>query len=43
MWRAVEFEALARQYQLALQVGEPVLLSEEQINETLVLFAGYGV
>ena len=43
MWRAVELEALARQYQLALQVGEPVLLSEEQINETLKLFAGYGV
>ncbi|MEP3524021.1 MAG: class II aldolase/adducin family protein [Hyphomicrobiales bacterium] len=43
MWRAVELETLARQYQLALQLGEPVLLTEEQINDAIRLFAGYGV
>ena len=43
MWRAVELEALARQYLLALQVGEPVILSEAQIADTLAMMSGYGV
>lgn len=43
MWRAVELEAIARQYQLALQIGDPVILSDAQIAETLEAFAGYGV
>ncbi len=43
MWRAVELEAIARQYQLALQIGDPVILSDAQIAETLKAFAGYGV
>jgi L-fuculose-phosphate aldolase len=42
MWRAVELEALARQYHQALQIGEPVILSTAEIDETLALFAGYG-
>lgn len=42
MWRAVELEALARQYHQALQIGEPMILSTAEIDETLALFAGYG-
>jgi L-fuculose-phosphate aldolase len=42
MWRAQELEALARQYYLASQLGEPVLLSAEEIEKNLKLFAGYG-
>ena len=34
MWRAVELEALARQYCLSLNLGGPVLLSEDQIADT---------
>lgn len=43
IWRAVELETIAHQYHLALQIGDPVLLSEEEIDETLKLFAGYGL
>lgn len=43
MWRAVELEALARQYILALSVGEPVLLSEAEIGEALAAFGSYGL
>ena len=42
MWRAVELEALARQYVLSLPLG-PVLLSENQIAEALTAFSGYGL
>lgn len=42
MRRAVELEALAKQYHLALQAGGPVLLSEAQIEETLKAFTSYG-
>lgn len=43
MWRAVELETLARQYMLSLSVGEPVILSEAEIAETLQGFASYGL
>jgi len=43
MWRAVELEALARHYILSLAVGGPVLLSDEQIAETLEGFGHYGL
>jgi L-fuculose-phosphate aldolase len=43
MWRAIELETIARQYLLSLTIGEPVILSEEQIAETLVSFANYGL
>lgn len=42
MWRAVELEALARQYHQALLVGTPVILSDQEIDATLALFPGYG-
>ena len=38
---ALEVENLARQYSLALQVGEPVLLSGAQMDEILAHFETY--
>ncbi len=43
MWRAVELETLAKQYALSLQIGEPVILSDAEIEETLKGFASYGI
>lgn len=43
MWRAVELEAIARQYYLSLTIGGPVLLSAEAIEETARGFSSYGV
>ena len=42
MWRAVELEAIARQYYLALAL-DPVILTDEQIADTLSGFSSYGV
>jgi len=42
MWLAVEVETLARQYLACLQVGEPPLLAEEEINRVLARWAEYG-
>ena len=42
LWLAGELEALARQYWGALQIGGPVLLSDEQVAEAERAFAGYG-
>ncbi|WP_456385491.1 class II aldolase/adducin family protein [Desulfolithobacter sp.] len=38
---AVEVETLARMYGQALQIGDPPLLSREQMSEVLDLFSGY--
>ena len=43
MWRAGELEAIARQYHLALQIGQPQLLSEADIDATKLMFKGYGM
>ena len=43
MWRAGELEAIARQYHLALQLGDPHILTKEEIDDTFRMFAGYGV
>ncbi len=43
MWRTVELETLARQYFLSLQVEGQVILSKEQIDETIAGFATYGL
>jgi L-fuculose-phosphate aldolase len=40
--RAVEVEALARQYVLALGIGKPVILGEAEMNEVLERFKHYG-
>ena len=43
MWRAVELETIARQYYLSLQIGNPVILSDADVKETLAGFATYGL
>lgn len=43
MWYAVELETLARQYWQSLQIGGPVLLSDDEIEETRAAMANYGV
>jgi L-fuculose-phosphate aldolase len=43
MWLAVELETIAKQYYLALALGNPVILSDEQIAETAGGFATYGL
>jgi L-fuculose-phosphate aldolase len=39
---AIEVEALAKQYCLSLQVGGPVLLTQDEIEAVLEKFAEYG-
>lgn len=43
MWRAHELETLVRQYMLACQIGEPVILPKEEIDALIPRFAAYGV
>lgn len=44
MWRAVELETLAHQYYLAIQIGSPVIMSDEHVAEVGERIAsGYGV
>jgi L-fuculose-phosphate aldolase len=42
LWRAEEVESLARQYLLALSVGDPVMLDDAQMDEVIDLFRSYG-
>lgn len=42
VWLAVEMEALCRQYAVALQVGTPAVLSDEEIARTVERFRSYG-
>ena len=43
MWRAVELETIARQFWHTLQIGGPVLLTDEEIADTARGFGSYGV
>ena len=43
MWLAVELETLAKQYCLSLQLGQPHVLGEAEIVETLKAFSTYGL
>jgi L-fuculose-phosphate aldolase len=43
MWLAEELETLAKQYFLSLQIGDPVILSDEEIEGVLKGFATYGL
>jgi L-fuculose-phosphate aldolase len=43
MWHAMELETIARQYYLSLALGDPFILSDEQIAETARGFATYGL
>ena len=42
LWVAVEMEALCRQYAVALQVGAPVILPDDEIWRTVERFKSYG-
>jgi L-fuculose-phosphate aldolase len=42
LWLAGEIEALCRQYAIARKVGEPVILSDAEMNEVIARFATYG-
>ncbi|MFL9884119.1 L-fuculose-phosphate aldolase [Paraburkholderia agricolaris] len=42
MWLAVEVETLARQYLTCLQITEPPLLSEQEIERVISRMANYG-
>ena len=42
LWLGVEVETLAKQYWHARQAGEPVILSQQQMDEVLQQFRGYG-
>ena len=43
MWIAGELETIAKQYYLALALGAPVILSDEQVEEARLAFKGYGL
>ena len=43
MWLAVELETLAKQYFHALQIGEPVVLDDEEIARVADGFRSYGL
>lgn len=43
MWLAVEVETLCRQYAAALQIGEPHVLSNDEIARTVEKFNAYGL
>jgi L-fuculose-phosphate aldolase len=43
MWLAVEVEALCKQYALALQIGTPQLLSDEEVAKNVAKFNDYGL
>ncbi|WP_366654678.1 class II aldolase/adducin family protein [Fodinicurvata sp. EGI_FJ10296] len=42
LWRAVEVETLAKQYFVARQLGEPVILSDAEMTGVLARFKSYG-
>ena len=43
MWLAVEVETLARQYVNCLQLGDPPLLSSQEIENVIDRMSGYGL
>ncbi len=43
MWLAVELETLCKQYALALQIGTPRLLSDEEVAINVAKFNDYGL
>ncbi len=42
LWVALELETLARQYIIALQLGEPAILPDEEIAHVVAKFKHYG-
>lgn len=42
LWLGIEVETLAKQFWHALQLGNPVILSDAQMQQVIEQFAGYG-
>lgn len=42
LWLAIEVETLCRQYAVALRIGQPVILPDEEIARVVEAFRGYG-
>ena len=42
LWLGIEVETLAKQYWHARQAGEPVILSQSEMDEVMQQFRGYG-
>ncbi len=43
IWMAIELETIAKQYYHAKLLGEPVILTERDLEETRINFATYGL
>ena len=43
IWLAIELETIAKQYFHALQIGDPVILSKSDLDETRSHFSTYGL
>ena len=43
MWLAVEVETLCKQYAMALQIGTPQILADEEVAKTIEKFKDYGL
>ena len=43
LWLATEVEVLARQYILALSIGKPYILSDEEVQRVIAKFTEYGL
>jgi len=43
MWLAVEVETLCKQYAVALQIGTPLALADDEIERTIEKFKEYGL
>ncbi len=43
LWIAIEVENLAKQYAMAKQIGEPVILSDKEMDKILEKFKSYGL
>ncbi len=43
LWIAIEVENLAKQYIMAKQIGEPVILGDQEMDKILKKFKSYGI
>jgi L-fuculose-phosphate aldolase len=43
MWAAVELETIAKQYYHSLLIGGPVILDDDEIDDVVRSFGGYGL
>ena len=43
VWRAVELEALCKQFAVALQIGQPLILDDAEVKKNIEKFNSYGL